>query len=376
MDRYLNTHISKDLGKKMVFLGGPRQAGKTTLSLDLLSADETHPAYLNWDFPDVASQLKQGILPGDQPLLILDEIHKYPDWRNLVKGLYDRYKSHRQFLITGSARLDFYRHGGDSLQGRYHYYRLHPFSLSEVNTHSNLGDLESLLKFGGFPEPLLESTDQHWRRWQQERKTRVINEDLATLERVREIAKIHLLVDCLPARIGSPLSVRNLMQDLGVAHKTVSNWLSMLENLYMVFRLSPLGSPKIRAVRKEKKLYFWDWSLCPSQGARFENLVASHLLKYCHYIEDTQGYSMELRYLRDIDKREIDFVIMQDGKPLFAVECKAQDKELSPHIKYFAKRTEIPRFYQVSLGEADYEMIDYRARVLPFAVFNRLIPLV
>ena len=376
MSRYLTSHVTQDLTRKMVFMGGPRQVGKTTLSLDVLGGDESHPAYLNWDFPGAASQLQQAILPGNEPLIILDEIHKYPGWRNLVKGLYDRYKSQRQFLVTGSAQLDFYRHGGDSLQGRYHHYRLHPFSLAEVNPHANAEDVAHLLEFGGFPEPFTASSERHWRRWQKERKTRVINEDLATLERVHEIAKIHLLVDCLPGRVGSPLSLRSLMEDLSVAHKTVGRWLTILESLYMIFRLLPLGLPKIRAVRKEQKLYFWDWSLCMDKGARFENLVAAHLLKYCHYIEDTEGHSMELRYLRDTDKREIDFVVIQDNEPLFAVECKAQDRDLSPHIKYFSRRTKIPYFYQVSMGKADYEVIDCRARVLPFSVFSRLIPLV
>ena len=289
--------------------------------------------------------MQKGFLPSDQPLLILDEIHKYKDWRNLVKGLFDRHRRKIQFLITGSARLDYYRHGGDSLQGRYHYLRLHPLSLCELDSFHD-ADLDQLLQFGGFPEPFLEGEVSFWRRWQQERKTRVIHEDLISLERVQEVAKINLLVDHLPHKIGSPLSIQSMMGDLSAAHKSISKWLDILQNLYFIFRIAPYCPPSIRAVKKEQKLYLWDWSLCLDEGAKFENLVASNLLKYCHYRQDTEGHLMELRYLRDTDKREVDFVVLKDGKPLFAVECKVKAKNLSPHIKYFAERTDIPIFFR------------------------------
>lgn len=172
MKRYLAGPIRADLKEKMVFLGGPRQVGKTTLSLSLIpGADESHPAYLSWDVPASQRLLLSGGLPADQPLIILDEIHKYRRWRNLVKGFYNRHKSRKKFLITGSARLDHYRHGGDSLQGRYHYYRLHPLSLYELNAKPQQSDLEVLLKFGGFPQPFLKQDTRHWRRWQRERQS-------------------------------------------------------------------------------------------------------------------------------------------------------------------------------------------------------------
>ncbi|MXY89121.1 MAG: AAA family ATPase, partial [Gammaproteobacteria bacterium] len=154
LQRYLHSQIREDLEYKMVFLGGPRQVGKTTLALDILGAkDRRHPAYLNWDSPYARKRLMEGEIPGGQPLLVLDEIHKFPRWRNLVKGFFDTRGEGTSFLVTGSARLDHYRKGGDSLQGRYHHYRLHPFSLGELTITPNSGDLETLMRFGGFPEP-------------------------------------------------------------------------------------------------------------------------------------------------------------------------------------------------------------------------------
>jgi predicted AAA+ superfamily ATPase len=368
--RYLSPAVARVLSAgKMAFVGGPRQVGRTTLALSLLgpTATEAHPAYFNWDDPRSAARLRRVELPPGEPLLILDEVHKYARWRNLVKGIYDTEKSTRRLVVTGSARLDHYRKGGDSLANRYRYFRLHPFSLPELVAAGVANPLDALLRFGGFPEPLFRRDDTEHRLWQRDRLARVVREDLRDLEHVREVSLVEQLVDLLPDRVGAPLSIANLRQDLEVDHKTVERWLTILEHLYVCFRVPPFGAPRIRAVKKEKKLYLWDWSPVPGDGARLENLVACHLLKYCHWLEDTEGHRMELRYLRDTSRREVDFVVLRGGRPEFAVECKTGERGLSPAVRYFAERTPIPRFYQVHLGEGDYE--SGRVRVLPFPRF-------
>lgn len=364
--RYLLNFIKEDLARKMVFLGGPRQVGKTHL------AQALNPLYLNWDDYDDRRRILGKDWPPDARLVALDELHKYARWRNFLKGIYDTQKSRHSFLVTGSARLDHYRKGGDSLLGRYHYYRLHPFSLSELG--GSRDHLDQLLRFGGFPEPLLQAEERAHRRWQRERVSLIAREDLRDLEQVREISLIERLADALPERVGSPLSIKNLAQDLEVDQKTATRWITILESLYYAYRIPPYGAPRIRAVKKEQKLYLWDWSQVANAGARFENLVASHLLKYCHFLEDTQGHRMELRYLRDTDKREVDFVVIRDHKPLFAVECKTGEKALSPHIPYFQARTPIPQFYQVHLGKAHREPMP-GVEILPFTEFCRVVQL-
>jgi len=284
-----------------------------------------------------------------------------------MKGIFDTEKSRRGIVVTGSARLDYYRKGGDSLANRYRYFRLHPFSLMELGPRPTKGDVEALLRFGGFPEPFLAQDDRELRIWQRDRVSRVVRQDLRDLEQVREISLVEELVDLLPTRVGSPLSIRSLREDLEVDHKTVDRWLTILQNLYLCFRIAPFGPPRIRAVKKEQKLYLWDWSMVPDAGPRFENLVACQLLKYCHWVEDTEGHRMDLRFLRDTDKREVDFVVLRDRKPLFAVECKSGERAMSPAIRYFAERTPIPRFFQVHLGDRHFEAD--RATVLPFRTF-------
>lgn len=369
--RYIAENCRRDLAEKLVFIGGPRQVGKTTLALHLLGTEKGagHPSYLNWDIASHRQRILAGDLPAE-PLVVFDEIHKFARWRGLLKGFYDEHFPARSALVTGSARLDHYRKGGDSLQGRYHYYRLHPYSLMEISKQPTPDDLQALMCFGGFPEPLARQHVTHWRRWQRERHTRVFTEDLSSLERVNEVSLLELLFAALPVRVGSPISLQALREDLQVSHDSIRRWLTIFDNLYLTFRISPYGAPEIRAVKKEQKLYLWDWSGIEEVGPRFENLVAAQLLKYCHYREDTEGFTMELRYLRDTARREVDFVLLQDGFPLFAVECKAGDKSPSPHLRYFRDRTEIPMFYQVHLGAEDY-LATRGIRVLPFVTFAR-----
>lgn len=375
--RYIDQAVTADLVDTMVFVGGPRQVGKTTFALSLLGEgrNESSPAYLNWDVLADREEILAARLPPGQPLIVFDEVHKYASWRGLVKGLYDKHRSSISFLVTGSARLDYYRKGGDALQGRYHYYRLHPFTVTESGQPPTASLVAHLLRFGGFPEPFLRGEERFHRRWARERSARVVHEDLRDLEQVREVSRLDLLLSHLPACVGSPLSVHRLSRLLQASHESVERWIAILERLYVCYRLPPFGAKAVRAVRKAKKVYLWDWSGVRAGGARFENMVAGHLLKHCHLIEDTEGYAMELRFLRDTDGREIDFVVLRDGRPEFAVECKSGERRPSPACRYFRERTDIPRFYQVHLGTRDYGDAGSDTRVLPFAAFCAEVPL-
>jgi predicted AAA+ superfamily ATPase len=363
--RYLKDHIKQDLASKMVFIGGPRQVGKTTLAREFIKKQSQ---YLSWDDLEDREVIRKHRISLDLETIVLDEIHKYTRWRTLVKGLFDKYSEQLHIIVTGSARLDHLRKGGDSLFGRYHYYRLHPLTLPELGLSNSGSCLDQLLSFGGFPEPFKAGSETFYRRWKRERISRVVYQDLRDLDTVKDLSKIELLVDSLPSRVGSLLSIKSLQEDLEVSPNTVSRWIEVLEAVYYCYRILPYGAPKIRAIKKAGKIYLWDWAEIESEGPRFENLVASHLLKYCHFLEDTEGFRMELRYLRDVDGREIDFVVLKNRKPMFAVECKTGEKSLSPHISYFKDRTSIPAFYQVHLGQKDFG-IPSSGRVLPFAKF-------
>ncbi len=364
--RYLTPKLLADLKRKMVFVAGPRQVGKTTLALALPGG----PAgYLNWD----VSEHRERILRGEMPpgkLWVLDEIHKWRGWRGFLKGAWDGRRSGQRILVTGSARLDFYRHGGDSLQGRYHLLRLHPFSLAELGRSEGAG-LEDLLALGGFPEPLLGASQVEARRWSREYRTRLLREDVQSLERVQDIGALELLMLRLPELVGSPLSANALREDLQVSHRTVSRWLEILERLYAIFRLPPFGAPRLRAVRKERKHYHFDWTLVSQPGARFENLVAAHLLKWVHFVEDTEGRDVELRYFRDVEGREVDFVVVENRKPILMVEAKWSDGPPERSLRYLRQRfPDCPAWQVSATGTADYVTPD-RIRVAPARVLLR-----
>ena len=341
MRRYLHDQAARDLQRKMVFIGGPRQVGKTTLARQLLPEPQ---GYLSWDVPEDREQILRRELPV-APMLVFDEFHKHRTWRSYLKGLYDRSPGEPSILVTGSARLDLYRFGGDSLQGRYHYLRLHPLSLAEVGSDDAL---EPLLERGGFPEPFLEGSAVEARRWSREYRTRLIREDVTSLEQVQDLGNLELLMLRLPELVGSPLSINALREDLQLSHKTVRRWIEVLERLYAIFRLSPLGSPRIRAIKKAQKHYHLDWSLVPDRPARFENLVACHLLKWVHFASDSEGRELDLRYFRDVDGREVDFVVLEDGRPIELVECKWSDGPIDRSLRYLATRFPEARAWQLS----------------------------
>ncbi|MBI4051349.1 MAG: ATP-binding protein [Elusimicrobia bacterium] len=350
-ERYLMKQIQADLKQKMVFVGGPRQVGKTTLAKTLLGHDQS--GYLNWDVDEHRERILKGELPVS-PIWVFDELHKFRSWRNFLKGLYDGKRPGQRILVTGSGRLDFYRFGGDSLQGRYHYLRLYPFSVAELRLRSRR-DFQELLDRGGFPEPYLGGTEVGAKRWSREYRSRLIRDDLSSLEQVQDVGKMELLMMRLPDLVGSPLSINSLREDLRVSHKTVSHWLLILERLYAIFRLPPYGTTKIRAVQKEQKHYHFDWSLVKAPGLRLENLVAMHLLKWAHFQEDAFGRGTELRYFRDVRGQEIDFIVLEDGRPLHLVECKWDDVPPVPALRYLKARVPNCQAWQISaVGKKDY----------------------
>ncbi len=366
MKRYLQGQIQSDIKEKMVFLGGPRQVGKTTLARAVLPSAL---GYLNWDIPAHRERILRRTLP-DTDSWVFDELHKYRRWRNFLKGLYDEFGEERRMLVTGSARLDLYRFGGDSLQGRYHYLRLHPLSLAELGSHS-ADDVETLLALGGFPEPFLGGSAARARRWSVEYRSRLIREEVTSLETVRDIGTMEQLMLALPERVGSPLSRNSLREDLDINHQTVTRWLDIFERLYAIFRLAPFGAPRIRAVKKEQKHYHFDWSIVPDEGARFENMVASHLLKWVHYQFDSEGRELELRYFRDVDGREVDFVVVERRRPIMLVETKLTSGPVSAALRYIKERFPDADAYQVHLRGGSDRVTAEKIRLWTAARFLR-----
>ena len=347
--RYLVAQIERDLARKMVFVSGPRQVGKTTMARGLRHGGS---GYLNWDVPDDRQRILSRELPVS-PLWILDEIHKYRSWRNYLKGIYDAKREGQRILVTGSARLDMYRRGGDSLQGRYHLLRMHPLTMAELGARG-ARDLEDLLALGGFPEPFFGGSETEARRWSREYRNRLVREELGDLERIQDLGNLELLMMRLPDLVGSPLSINSLREDLQVSHKTVTRWIQALERLYALFRVAPFGPPGIRAIKKAAKHYHYDWTLPPEPPQRFENLVASHLLKWVHFEQDAKGRDVELRYFRDTAGREVDFVVAERRKVLMVVECKWGDGPVDRGLRYLVERAAPERAWQISAtGERD-----------------------
>lgn len=399
--RYLENSVNEIcfIAEKMAFVSGPRQCGKTTFAKTLLKQRKSG-VYYNWDEIKFRRQWAKDphlILPtisnGIKPLIILDELHKAKLWKRNLKGLYDLQDANYDFLVTGSARLNVYRKGSDSLMGRYYHFRLHPFSVAELLKNNLIIQPEELVSillskpnvspisqealhklyhFSGFPEPLFAENSRTLRLWQRNRIEKIVREDLRDLSRLPELSQVEMLASLLPERVAQPLSIKTLSEDLEVAYTTIKRWLNYLNELYYFFTLKPYSKSLSRAIKKENKLYLWDWSEVENKGARFENLIASHLLKYCDYYTDIGVGNFELRYLKNKEKDEIDFLIVRNKKPFLAVEAKYTDGELSPSWDKFMKLIQCPYGIQVVMKPHVYKIYDrqhYKIIVMSAAHF-------
>jgi len=337
MERKQKDIIIKDLNKKIVFLSGPRQVGKTWLAKNIARNFE-NSVYLNWDeIEDKKVILNKSWLPKTE-LLILDEIHKMPDWKNYLKGLYDTKKDILKILVTGSARLDIFRQAGDSLSGRYFRHRLGPFTLAEFETPKH-EYLDKLITRGGFPEPFLAASDADANRWRLQYIDGLIRTDILDFEKVHDLKAIQLVLELLRRRVGSPISYKSIAEDVQISPNTVKKYVQIFEELYIVFRVNPYSKNIARSLLKEPKIYFYDTGMVlGDEGIKFENFVAVSLLKHLDLIEDREGQKSVLNYLRTKEDHEVDFCLTINDVPQLIIEAKLSDKEVVPSVQYFNKK--------------------------------------
>ena len=341
MQRLQHSLILKDLSRKMVFLTGPRQVGKTSLALAIAEEYE-HSVYLNYDNFDHREVIRKAAWLPETSLLILDELHKMDNWKNYLKGVYDTKPKQLQLLVTGSARLETFRQSGDSLAGRFFRHRLNPLSLTEIPDASE-HSLEQLLERGGFPEPFLAESLDDANRWRLQYVDGLIRTDILDFEKVHDFRAVQLTLDLLRQRVGSPLSYSSLARDVGCSPNTIKRYIEIFEALYIIFRVTPYHRNIARSIQKEAKVYFYDNGMVIGDaGIRFENLVAVSLLKHLNAIEDYQGKKTSLKTLRTKEKKEVDFVLVVEGKPTIMLEIKLSDSEISPTLRYFYKKYRIP----------------------------------
>ncbi len=368
----LQDHLERH--RQMALISGPRQVGKTTLCRSL------GDAYLNWDNTDDRRQFLRGpaalaqVLELDRlrtrlPVVVLDELHKYSKWKTLLKGFFDTHGQRVRVLVTGSARLDVFRRGGDSLMGRYLPYRMHPWSagecvrtdlpVREVQPPAELGvaEWDALWEHGGFPEPFLRRDSRFTRRWRSLRQEQLSREDLRDLAHITDIGTMEILMQLLAERSGQQLVYSNLAQEIQVAVDTVKRWIDLLNRMHYGFLVRPWFANVAKALRKEPKWFLRDWSGVADDGARAETFIACHLLKAVEGWTDLGFGDFELRYLRDKQKREVDLLVVRDRKPWFLVEAKLTDSTLSPALAHFQAQTTATHAFQVVM-RLPYEEAD------------------
>ncbi|MBM4369145.1 MAG: ATP-binding protein [Deltaproteobacteria bacterium] len=388
IERSLRAPIESDaLARgKMALISGPRQVGKSTLARTLLRSGHNE---FNWDderFRRAWTRDPAGAVAGRGPgPILLDEIHKDRQWKRKLKGLYDLRGQELPIVVTGSGRLDLYRRGGDSLSGRYLPYRLHPFSVGESPMVPSPDALDfqatprfpwgDLVRLGGFPEPLLDAHELRARRWSRLRRERLVAEEVRDFRAIHDLQAVRVLVDLLPERVGSLLSVNALAEDVGAAYATVRAWLGILGDLYHCFLVRPWQKRVARSLRAAPKLYLYDIIPVASPGARRENVAALHLLKACQVWTDLALGEFDLHFVRTRDGAETDFLLARDGKPWMLVECKGGDTTPDRSLVSFAQRLGTRLNFQlVESPGHDREWAESGVRVLDYQKFFAAFP--
>ena len=365
-DSLLAEHLADH--RQMAFVSGPRQVGKTT------TCRQRADACFNWDDIEdrelilagpriLVEKLGLDRLSGTVPVVLFDELHKFPRWKQFLKGFFDAHADRVRIAVTGSARLDVYRRGGDSLMGRYFPYRMHPFSVAETITQElpdttritraprpvEAGDFDALWHHGGYPEPFLKRDARFSRRWQSLRFGQLVREDVRDLTRVQQLDQLEIMVRLLADRSARQLVYGTLARQVRVAVDTVRRWIAALCDLHLGFVVRPWFKNISRSLRKEPKWYLRDWASIEDVGQRAETFVACHLLKAVEGWNDMGLGVFELGYLRDKEKREVDFLVARDGEPWFLVETKYRDESMSRSLRHYQDRIGAPFAFQVTV---------------------------
>lgn len=375
---YVKIWQELERSKDMIFLAGPRQAGKTTLA-KIISGSFTNKLYFNWDI--VAHRVRllenpaffESVELKDQstPLIVLDEIHKYKDWKNYLKGIFDQFQGRYKFLISGSGRLDLYQKGGDSLAGRYYLFHLWPFTISELGgqnrtiakfledpLHITMKNRDKLREIwirlsvlSGFPEPYLSNKITTYRRWSNTYSKQLIREDIRDLTEIKSIGNIETLYHLLPSKIASPISIPSLACDLKVTYNSINSWLLAFERFFLVFSISPWSKRIARAIHKERKVYLWDIPKIKEPSARFENMVAVELYRAVTVWNDLGYGQFALNFIKNKEQQEVDFLIVDGDEPVLLIEAKLADTSPSPVLIKFQNALNIPAVQLVNEGD-------------------------
>ena len=342
--------ILKDLKSKMVILVGPRQSGKTWLAKEVAKYYNMS-LYLNYDSRSGRDIMKsEGWLPKTD-LLILDELHKMPEWKNYLKGVFDTKSSGMHILVTGSARLNVFKKVGDSMAGRYFLHHLMPFSPAEL-VACGINDycIDSLIERSGFPEPYLAQDDVSAKRWRNQYIEDMISIDVLDFDNIMNLRGFKAIFDLLRGKVGAPVSYASIAKDVNLSQTTVKKYIDVLEALYLIFRVRPYSTNIARSLLKEPKIYFFDPGLVTAnEGAKLENFVAICLLKHVYVKRDYAAEEYELHYLRTKDQEEVDFALVCDHKIKRIIEVKTSDQSISKslfkfHEKYQFQATQIIKY--------------------------------
>ena len=379
--RYLeDIAFSPVFSRQMRFIAGPRQTGKTTIAKKKLERSSNDGLYYNWDKKELRNRYRHetdfvssdmlNLSKKNNIWVCFDEIHKMPKWKNILKDFFDTHEKKVNFIVTGSARLDMFRKSGDSLAGRYFFFKLNPLLLSEIKGRKIAAikpekeanetvskfistmeyyqkPLENMLKHSSFPEPLLRNNSLFSKKWHENYFEKIVKEDIRDISAIHQLEKVMDLLYLLPSKVGAPLSINSLKGDLELNFNTVRNYINYLNMAYILFEISPYNKKMHRLIKKEKKIYFYNYSIINNEAAKFENFVALELKARIDLWNDICSDKYGLSFVRTRDGKETDFLILKNSQPFFLCEAKLSDTDISSHHYLHSKHLGDIPFVQI-----------------------------
>lgn len=337
--RIIEEKIRKKFFKgKVIMIVGPRQVGKTTLSLELARKYQT--ITFNCDNPTERELLnKKDIeflkgLVEDYEVISIDEAQKVDTIGETLKLLVDYYKSKKQIIVTGSSSINLIDNTNEPLTGRKFVFTLYPLSLQELYTKKMLElrkEIDTCMIYGTYPEVAKEQSFGEKVELIKELSSSYLYRDILEFQQVKNSTVIFYLLKALALQMGNEVSYNELARIIGIDKKTIEKYIDLLEKSFIVFRLAPYTKNKRKEISRLRKIYFYDLGIRNSiinnfnimdsrndSGQLFENFCILERMKYREY----NMIHANQYFWRTYEGAEIDLVEEMQGS-LFAYEIKS-----------------------------------------------------
>lgn len=380
--RILESELKKAIDYYPILtITGPRQSGKTTLVKQVFAEYE----YFNLEDPNVLEQVKfdpKAFLVARKKGTIIDEIQNFPTLLSHIQVIVDDKNNTNKFVLTGSHQFALLEAINQSLAGRTDLLVLYPLSLSEIMPYCKQFDVDDYIFNGFYPRIYAENIppSRHSKNYI---KT-YVERDVRKIINIKDLSLFQKFIKLCANRIGQPLNINSLCNEVGISNSTIKSWLSLLEASHIIYLLQPYYKNLGKRIIKSPKLYFIDVGLVcyllginekkhlenhPLRGNLYENMIVMDLIKN----RTNRGLEPNFYFYRDNNQNEVD-LIFENNNELIPIEIKSSttfNAQFLKGIKYFMKITSsVERGFLIYTG--DPVVMESQIKILNYQSVERI----